>query len=214
MKVEKITNQQLFWDGRPDYISHVLRAKKDAPENFKKITDTYLAEIEKIRPKNILVVGCAFGFDVKKIKQKFPDTKITAIVISKTQLKNAKQYLNGLDITLIRANAKDIPLTDKFDLIFTTGLLMHIPPEIFHEVLSEMKRLARGHIICVEPYKKHQNFIQRVYSGTAPHYFLHDYENEFNCVGFDIIECHDILGIEPQQLSIFVMRGVNPTTCG
>ncbi len=50
-------------------------------------------------------------------------------------------------INIIQGSAFDIPFKDKFfNLVFTSGLLIHIAPSDIHEVLKEIHRCTRKYI--------------------------------------------------------------------
>jgi pseudaminic acid biosynthesis-associated methylase len=67
-----------------------------------------------------------------------------AVEISKSKCKN---------INLIQGEASDIPFKDGFfDLVFTSGVLIHISPENLPYVLKEIHRCTRKYIFGFEYY--------------------------------------------------------------
>ena len=57
------------------------------------------------------------------------------------------------DINIIQSSAFDIPFKDSFfDLVFTSGLLIHIAPEDIAAVLDEIYRCTKQYIWCFEYY--------------------------------------------------------------
>jgi pseudaminic acid biosynthesis-associated methylase len=56
-------------------------------------------------------------------------------------------------INIIQGSAFAIPFHDSFyDLVFTSGLLIHIAPEDIYDVLDEIHRCAKQYIWCFEYY--------------------------------------------------------------
>jgi len=63
----------------------------------------------------------------------------------------SKSRSEGMNI--IQGSALDIPFKDGFfDLVFTSGLLIHIAPEDMSTVLDEMHRCTKQYIWCFEYY--------------------------------------------------------------
>ncbi|RLA64056.1 MAG: hypothetical protein DRQ88_11510 [Epsilonproteobacteria bacterium] len=201
----KIRNQKEYWEKKA-HRAYVNHASDTVKKSLTRVYLAYISELEQVAFNNILVAGCAFGYEAKAIKEKFPEKEVVGLDFSTTQLKEAKSYLKGLNIPLILADARFMPFKKAFDVVFTDGLLMHIQPENLKEVLLELKRVTRKYVICIEPYIQHQNAVQKLYHLTAPHFYLHNYEKEFTKAGFKLINCHDISNIEPRQLTIFLLE--------
>ena len=67
-----------------------------------------------------------------------------AVELSKSRTKN---------INIIQGSAFDIPYRNGFfDLVFTSGVLIHIAPEDIPKVIDEMYRCTRKYIWCSEYY--------------------------------------------------------------
>jgi pseudaminic acid biosynthesis-associated methylase len=59
----------------------------------------------------------------------------------------------GKNINIIQASAADIPFRDGyFDLVFTSGVLIHINPDEIKKVLGEIRRSSRRYIWGCEYY--------------------------------------------------------------
>ncbi len=68
------------------------------------------------------------------------------------------------DINIIQGSAFDIPYKDSFfDLVFTSGVLIHIAPGDMPVVMDEMHRCSKRYIWGLEYYS--QNHIQKDYRG-------------------------------------------------
>lgn len=58
-------------------------------------------------------------------------------------------------INIIEGSAFDIPFKDDFfDLVFTSGVLIHIGPEDLNDVLDEIYRCTRQYVWCFEYYSE------------------------------------------------------------
>ena len=83
-----------------------------------------------------------------------------AVEISKSRTKN---------INIIQGNAFDIPFKDNyFDLVFTSGVLIHISPDDLVLVMKEIYRCSRKYIFGFEYYS--ENPIEIKYRGHGDLY--------------------------------------------
>lgn len=68
------------------------------------------------------------------------------------------------DINIIKGSGFDIPFKDKyFDLVFTSGVLIHISPSDIDVVMREMYRCSKEYIWGFEYYAK--NYTEIIYRG-------------------------------------------------
>lgn len=90
------------------------------------------------KPKNILDVGCASGWMLSKISEKYPKAQCTGIDVYKKAIEYGQKLYKNL--RLISVDAHKLPFKDKFfDLVICTELLEHV--ENPQKVLSEIKRI-------------------------------------------------------------------------
>jgi len=58
-------------------------------------------------------------------------------------------------IPVLRGSATDIPAFDaSFDLVFTCGVLIHVPPEDLPKAYDEMVRVSRKYVLIMEYYSE------------------------------------------------------------
>jgi len=105
-------------------------------------------------PKDIkiLEVGCNVGTQLKCLQQ---------IGLKNLHGIELQPYAVGLskeltkDINIIEGSAFDIPFeNESFDLVFTSGLLIHISPKDIDNVLDEIYRCSKKYIWGFEYYSK------------------------------------------------------------
>jgi pseudaminic acid biosynthesis-associated methylase len=149
-------NQLNEWDGKfgKDYTDRNNLSATQLDALYKKnfgITKTqmnreFLAGLTKdIR---ILEVGCNAGNQLAHL-QKSGFTDLWGIEVSWYAIEAAKKKIQGVNI--VKASAFDIPFKDGFfDLVFTSGVLIHIPPARLHHALNEIYRVSRKYIWCFE----------------------------------------------------------------
>lgn len=90
------------------------------------------------KPKNILDVGCASGWMLSKISEKYPKAQYTGVDVYKKAIEYGQKLYKNL--RLISVDAHKLPFKDKFfDLVICTELLEHVQNP--QKVLSEIKRI-------------------------------------------------------------------------
>jgi pseudaminic acid biosynthesis-associated methylase len=71
------------------------------------------------------------------------------VAIEPNQL--ARKHLNKRGFTAIDGKAQKLPFEDgHFDVVFTSGLLIHIPPDDLLKVMSEIVRVSNKYVVCIE----------------------------------------------------------------
>lgn len=102
------------------------------------------------RASRILEVGCNMGNQLLLLQQ-MGFTNLYGIEIQDYALKLAKERLLG--VVLSQASALSIPYPDQFfDLVFTSGVLIHIAPKDLPAALGEVHRCAKQWVWGFEYY--------------------------------------------------------------
>lgn len=120
----------------------------------KGITRTKLIEmfLSGLTINNALEVGCNVGVQLL-ILNNLGYKNLYGIEINEYAIDTSKENTKGKDIYIIKGSALDIPYKDLFfDLVFTSGLLIHISPDDINRVLDEIYRCSRKYIWCYEYY--------------------------------------------------------------
>jgi RimJ/RimL family protein N-acetyltransferase/SAM-dependent methyltransferase len=109
------------------------------------------AEIEGLGAENALEVGCGYGRLLKEIRQRL-DVRLAGVDFSESQLRAARGYLGAIRVPLVLADAtRGLPFRDgAFDVVYTQGSLMHVPPPLDRDYRRELARVSRRYIIHTE----------------------------------------------------------------
>lgn len=114
-----------------------------------KILDIY-------QPARILEVGCGDGKNMSFLRDDLR-VEVCGIDINITAVKKALEY--GVWPTV--GSIYDIPFKDGwFDLVFTCGVLIHIPTDSLPTALSEMRRCSRKYVLIMEYYAEKEEEIE------------------------------------------------------
>jgi len=112
----------------------------------------------------ILEVGSNVGNQLLCL-QKMGFKNLYGIEINSYAVKCAKKRLK--EINIIQGSVLDIPFKDSyFDLVFTSGVLIHIAPHDINLAMREMRRCAKKYIWGLEYYAdKYSEILYRGYRG-------------------------------------------------
>jgi pseudaminic acid biosynthesis-associated methylase len=128
------------------------------------MNSTFIGDLE--RSIKVLEVGCNVGGQLI-VLQKMGFTDLYGIELQE----NAVQFSKSItkDINIIKGSAFDIPFKDNyFDLVYTSGVLIHIAPEDIIEVIRGIYRTTRKYIWGFEyfaedyteiPYRGERNLL-------------------------------------------------------
>lgn len=98
----------------------------------------------------ILEVGCNVGNQLLLLKE-MGYTNLWGIELQDYAVELARKRTSGINI--VKGSAFDIPYKNNFfDLVFTSGVLMHISPDDVDKVLDEMYRCTNRYIWGFEYY--------------------------------------------------------------
>jgi SAM-dependent methyltransferase len=100
--------------------------------------------VASYRPESILEVGCGYGKQLRAIRE-VHDVPMLGLDFSPTQLGLALSYLEGLDrIDLVLGSGMELPFPDgSFDLVLTSAVILHNPPQDAEQIRGEVLRVAR-----------------------------------------------------------------------
>ena len=98
----------------------------------------------------ILEVGCNVGNQLRLL-QKQGYKNLYGIEIMPSAVEQAKQLTK--EINIIQGSAFDLPFKDNyFDLVFTSGVLIHIHPDDMKKAMAEIVRASKKYIWGFEYY--------------------------------------------------------------
>lgn len=134
-------------------------------------------QIEALGSKSVLEVGCGYGRMLKEIGESL-DARLVGCDFSEPQLTTGRRYLGSTAVPLVLCDAtQGLPFKDSaFDLVYTQGSLMHVPPPLDHAYRSELARVARCHIIHTEDVQ------------NADSMFAHDNERHYKDLGHRLVK--------------------------
>jgi len=133
----------------------------------------FLAQVP--RDARILEVGCNIGIQLSMLRGLgFHD--LFGIEIQHDALKQAKSRV--AKILLVEGSALEIPFCDRsFDVVFTSGVLIHIAPDDLPQVMYEIYRCSRRFIWGFEYHSPHP--VEVAYRGNRDLLWKMNYAQAF-----------------------------------
>jgi len=177
---------QNYWNHRaPEY--HV-------PDVFgRNVVQAYL---RKLKPRSLIEVGCGSG-ELFPLYKRIPH--VVAVDWSSEMLERSRRRINRHaypNITLKQLDITCEAVPERFDVLLTRTVLMHIPPEHIFEAAVNLLSMSKQ-LLLFEFYQPDQ------VSRLAPHNWHHNYPVIFMKLGCKLMEWYDRPDGLPQVLFYF-----------
>ena len=106
--------------------------------------DWIASRIAAYRPMSILEIGCGYGKQLRTLRG-YLDCPMVGLDFSPSQISQARQYLEGVpNVELTLASGAKLPFADRsFDLVLTSAVILHNPPEVAEAIRHEVIRVSR-----------------------------------------------------------------------
>lgn len=176
--------QEKIWDGEfgKEYTERNIYSPQELDEGYIKQYGVSRIEMNKEflseyvgKNARILEIGCNVGNQLRLL-QKMGYENLYGIELQPYAVERAKDLTKGINI--IQASADDIPFKDEyFDMVFTSGVLIHIAPENLPNVIKEIVRCSKQYIWGFEYYL--DAFTEVEYRGNNNALWKGDYVKEY-----------------------------------
>lgn len=134
--------------------SVIYRAQEDALRHI----------VATIQPKSILELGCGFGRMTALLHELRPESYV-AVDISPDQLAIARSRIAGVEF--VQADVTDLSVDEKFDLVFSSELLMHISPGEVGKLVKDTIAWSNRYVLNID--------LANWAGPLANHNWVHDY---------------------------------------
>lgn len=146
-----------------------------AAENVRRLMRDWgrmLAHAVTPKPDSVLEVGCNIGRNLVALRGFVGDIRAVEPNAEAVRQARANPALEGVDIR--EGDGFALPFPDaSIDLVFTSGVLIHVAPQDLERVVREIARVARHYILCIE-YFSHEP-VQVAYRGREGYLFKRDF---------------------------------------
>ena len=102
--------------------------------------------VDEFAPASVLEVGCGQGGNLLPLSQILAARQVWGIDINEAALARARTNAPGVNV--VYGSARGLPFRDAtFDLVFTTGVLIHQPDDQLPLVMDEMVRSSARYVL-------------------------------------------------------------------
>ena len=156
-----------LWSG--PFGDRYVERNKEAAQGRR---DFWAARLAEIKPASALEVGCNVGGNLVWLAELLGAENVAGIDVNEAAIDLARLTVPGADLRV--GSAYELPYADgAFDLTFTTGVLIHIPPEHLAQAMAEVVRCSRRHVLCGEYHSNEPEEI--AYRGERGALFKRDF---------------------------------------
>lgn len=151
--------QREFWKGEfgDSYVDRNISVeetdaiyKERTGRTFEEIFRNLFSDIDK--ETKIIELGCNVGLKLT-ILEKLGFKNLTGVEINKKAYEVAKK--THPNIKFYNSSIEDFdPGNERFDLVYTSGVLIHIHPDAINEIISKIIRLSNKYIIDAEYFSE------------------------------------------------------------
>ena len=171
-KMQYQTEQEAFWAGKfgDDYIDRNQGERLIASKLalFCKALSRTSSPIE-----SILELGANIGLNLKALKKLFPGSHLAAVEINQKAVKT----LNSIEgVTTYNQSILEFQANNKYDLCFTSGVLIHINPLRLPDAYKALYKSSKKYILISEYYNPTPTAID--YRGHENKLFKRDFAGE------------------------------------
>jgi pseudaminic acid biosynthesis-associated methylase len=187
------TQQQKFWSGSfgKGYNDRNTYTLKGFDQFYKKtwgVTRSALNRnfLKGLKIDNTLEVGANIGLQLRHLQSQ-GYTNLYGLEVQWDAVERAKKITQH--ISLVQGSAFDLPFKDKyFDLVFTSGVLIHIHPKDHKKAMREMYRVSKKYIWGFEYFSEHTQEIP--YRGNRNVLWKNNFPQLWkkNCPGLKLVK--------------------------
>ena len=165
-----LTEQEAFWAGKfgDEYIT------RNRGEKLLSSRISFFSKIlEHKKIESCLEYGSNIGINLQAIKLLVPDIKVSAIEINQKAV-NQLNKISGIEI--FPQSILDFNNEKKWDLTFSSGVLIHINPAMLTRVYDSLYKHSKNYILVAEYYNPVP--VDVLYRGNEGKLFKRDFAGE------------------------------------
>ncbi len=151
----KRTKQLSYWQG--EFGDEYIKRNSDL-SFFDKRREFFAFLFEKkVKIASVLEIGCNIGGNLYILHSLNPKLKIAGIEPNLSASESAKKLLPKASI--YNLSVSDMYFKDTYDLVFTSGVLIHISNAEIKKAMEKIYTAARRYILSIEYYSKSRKTI-------------------------------------------------------
>lgn len=170
-----MTTQLEFWKSDFGFEYSLKDRNRISKENIQKLHRDWgkiLSCALTPYPKTVLEVGCNIGRNLI-VLQNYVDT-VHAVEPNAAACKAVRENKDLGSVTLHESDGFALPYPDNsIDLVFTSGVLIHVSPGDLKKMIQEIYRVSKYYIVCIEYFAHEPREV--IYHGKKGLLFKRDF---------------------------------------
>ena len=150
----------------------------------------FTAEAIDDEVESVLEVGCGNARVMKKLNERCQGRWFVGMDLSAKMLEFGKHHMElPANIRLVRGSVLELPLNQKFDLVFCPAVLQYMDETQIVPVLDQLLRLTTKRLVLIGPFKdkkhikdEHTEYLE------GPNYYVHNYLSILRNMGVHAID--------------------------
>lgn len=179
-RTQPTTAQEEFWRG--DFGDRYLKRCRVV---WQKRVPFWRSVLEVTQARAILEIGCNFGPNLLALRELDPMLALWGIDVNQAALAQAKR--NGLAV--VNRPAARADTCGRFDLVFSCGVLIHVPSDQLSDVMDAIIKASRRYVLAVEYAADEEQEI--VYRGHTGYLWKRPFGEMYQAKGLTLIEEFD-----------------------
>ena len=174
-----LNKQEKFWSG--DFGNEYTKRNTRTPDEWDKFhlknwgvtkVNMYNEALSSLsKEAKILEIGCNTGMQLVGLKR-MGFKNLYGIELQSNAVEESKKYTSGINI--IQGSGFDVPFKNGyFDLVFTSGVLIHISPDNLANIISEIYRCSSKYILGFEYFAEEETSVN--YRGNEDYLWKMNY---------------------------------------
>lgn len=171
------TEQETFWSG--EFGNHYIERNECTKESLASTIGFFSKILNRTAGiKSVLEFGSNIGINLKSIRTLLPDAELAAIEINHKAAAILKEKtFNGEQIKVFETSILEYEPTDQYDMVLTSGVLIHINPDELQNVYEKLYHSSKKYICIAEYYNPTP--VEVSYRGNKERLFKRDFAGEF-----------------------------------
>ena len=142
--------------------------------------------LDKTGARSVFEFGCNAGWNLSAIKRIYPDVAILGYDINKAAIQHANAAgLNTESDPQWLSFDGCKPFIDEAELVFTAGVLIHIPPEDLKQTMQDLIDKSLDYVLAIEYYAEEETEIE--YQGEKGLLWKRPYRKLYQDMGLEPI---------------------------
>lgn len=169
-EIHELTEQEQFWAGEfgDRYISRNIGAEEIA--NKTALLARILANTGNV--KTVIEFGCNVGLNLHALRHLLPGVTLTGVEINQSAAMEAR----NAGFRIHEQSILDYHAREPFDLVLTSGVLIHMPPDRLTDVYDSLHAACGRYLVVVEYYNPTP--VEVPYRGHRDRLFKRDWAGE------------------------------------